>query len=277
MRRRRSTGGSSCSCWRSEEHPTRRRSSPRSRLAGVEGALYEDVNDPTGVALVALSESPDSFVSELRDFLQAAPFSELEPKPELTMLGRTYAIGHEQDLEEALVERPRGRVLDPEPPVGDLVPASPRRLLRAALAEGAERDPDGARWRGDGVRPGGARLRHPARVPRARQARQRLRGRAARPRAAPALDHRPADAEDAADLAPPRAAGAVLRRQGGVAEPRRRDRGSAGATRTPSRRRPSSARVAGCPPSARRSGCFGRPGGTCRSTARCASGTRCSS
>ena len=30
------------------------------------------------------------------------------------MLGRTYAIGHEQDLDETLVERPRRRVLDPE-------------------------------------------------------------------------------------------------------------------------------------------------------------------
>ncbi|MBA3381052.1 MAG: uroporphyrinogen decarboxylase [Actinobacteria bacterium] len=53
---------------------------------------------------------------------------------------------------------------------------------------------------------------------RAGQARQRLRHRASRPRAAPALDHRPADAEDAADLAAPRAAGPVLRRQGRVAE-----------------------------------------------------------
>jgi len=81
--------------------------------AGVEGVLYEDVNDPTGVALLTLSESPDLFVSELRRFLQAPPFAELEAKPELTMLGRTYALGHEQDLAEALVERPRRRVLDP--------------------------------------------------------------------------------------------------------------------------------------------------------------------
>lgn len=29
------------------------------------------------------------------------------------MLGRTYAIGYEQDLEQTLVERPRRRVLDP--------------------------------------------------------------------------------------------------------------------------------------------------------------------
>ncbi len=84
--------------------------------AGVSGALYDDVNDPTGVALLTLSESPETFVSELRSFLQSSPFAELEPKPELTMLGRTYAIGHEQDLEETLVERPRRRVLDPALP-----------------------------------------------------------------------------------------------------------------------------------------------------------------
>ena len=83
-------------------------------VAGVEGVLYEDVNDPRGVALLTLSETPDTFVSELRGFLQSGPFAELEPKPDLTMLGRTYAIGYEQDLDETLVERPRGRVLDPE-------------------------------------------------------------------------------------------------------------------------------------------------------------------
>jgi chlorite dismutase len=82
--------------------------------AGVEGALYEDVNDPAGVALLTLSESPDAFVDDLRGFLRSPPFSSLEPKPELTMLGRTYALGHEPDLEETLVERPRRRVLDPE-------------------------------------------------------------------------------------------------------------------------------------------------------------------
>jgi chlorite dismutase len=81
--------------------------------AGVDGALYEDVNDPTGVALLKLSEEPEAFVSEYRGFLQSSPFSKLQPKPELTMLGRTYAIGYEQDLEETLVERPRRRVLDP--------------------------------------------------------------------------------------------------------------------------------------------------------------------
>jgi chlorite dismutase len=82
--------------------------------AGVVSVLYEDVNDPTGVALLTLSETPEAFVSEYRAFLQDGPFAELEPK--LTMLGRTYAIGHEQDLEETLVDRPRRRVLDPALP-----------------------------------------------------------------------------------------------------------------------------------------------------------------
>jgi chlorite dismutase len=81
--------------------------------AGVEGVLYEDVNDPTGVALLTLSESPEAFVSDHRTFLQTSPFAQLEPKPDFTMLGRTYALGYEQDLEDTLVERPRRRVLDP--------------------------------------------------------------------------------------------------------------------------------------------------------------------
>jgi chlorite dismutase len=83
---------------------------------GITGALYEDVNDPTGIALLTLSEAPEAFVSTHRSFLQTPPFSELDAKPELTMLGRTYAIGYEQDLEETLVERPRRRVLDPALP-----------------------------------------------------------------------------------------------------------------------------------------------------------------
>jgi len=84
--------------------------------AGLASVLYEDVNDPTGVALLTLSEAPEAFVSEYRAFLQSSLFAELTPKPELTMLGRTYAIGYEQDLEETLVGRPRRRVLDPALP-----------------------------------------------------------------------------------------------------------------------------------------------------------------
>lgn len=82
----------------------------------VKGVLYADINDPRGVALLTLSESPDYFLTDMRHFLTQAPFSELTPKPEHTMLGRTYTLGYESDLNETLVERPTRRVLDPALP-----------------------------------------------------------------------------------------------------------------------------------------------------------------
>jgi hypothetical protein len=84
--------------------------------AKVDGVLYEDINDPRGVALLTYSERPEYFVDELRSFLTKAPFGDLTLKPEYTMLGRTYAIGYEPDLEETLITRPRNRVTDPQLP-----------------------------------------------------------------------------------------------------------------------------------------------------------------
>ncbi len=74
--------------------------------------LYADLHDPQGVGLLTMSEEPDFFVTELRAFLNRPPFQELTLKPELTMFGRTYAIGYESDLEHVLVNRPRQRALD---------------------------------------------------------------------------------------------------------------------------------------------------------------------
>jgi hypothetical protein len=82
----------------------------------IQGTLYEDVNDPTGVALLTMSMDPEYFVTAIRGFLKRPPFSDLAAKPEFTMLGRTYALGYEPDLDEALIERPRGRVLNPDYP-----------------------------------------------------------------------------------------------------------------------------------------------------------------
>lgn len=84
--------------------------------SGMEGVLYEDANDPRGVALVTWTDNPDFFVTTLRPFLNRAPFRELEPKPEYTMMGRTYSIGHEPNLEEWLMDRSRKAVTEPEWP-----------------------------------------------------------------------------------------------------------------------------------------------------------------
>jgi Chlorite dismutase len=80
--------------------------------SGVSGVLYEDVNDPRGIALLTFSEAPDVFVDRVRPVLNSAAFGGLVQKPEYTMLGRTYAIGYEPDLKEVLIDRPRRTVLN---------------------------------------------------------------------------------------------------------------------------------------------------------------------
>jgi hypothetical protein len=80
------------------------------REAAIPAVLYDDVNDPTGVALVAVYEKPELFVSELRPVLRSGAFAHLTLKPHLTMFGRTYAFGYEKDLEYSLLARPRERL-----------------------------------------------------------------------------------------------------------------------------------------------------------------------
>ena len=81
--------------------------------AGITGVLYEDVNDPRGIALLTVTQDPAAFVDRVRRLLNAPPFESLVQKPDYTMLGRTYAIGYEPDLKETLLERPRRTVLNP--------------------------------------------------------------------------------------------------------------------------------------------------------------------
>jgi Chlorite dismutase len=84
----------------------------------IEAVLYQDVNDPRGIAVLAMSEDPTFFVGALREVLNAEPFAGLTHKPELTMFGRTYASGFEADLEEWLFRRPRRTALNPAWPWG---------------------------------------------------------------------------------------------------------------------------------------------------------------
>jgi chlorite dismutase len=82
----------------------------------VRGALYLDLHDPSGVALAAADETPEYFVTVLRAFLGRSPFQDLTPRPELTMMGRSYSIGYESDLEHTLIRRPLERLTSPEWP-----------------------------------------------------------------------------------------------------------------------------------------------------------------
>jgi len=82
--------------------------------ANISGVLYEDVNDPRGVGILTFSDDPSFFLDRTRKILNAPPFRALAQKPEYTMLGRTYALGYEPDLEDVLMDRPRRTVLNPE-------------------------------------------------------------------------------------------------------------------------------------------------------------------
>ena len=82
--------------------------------AQMDGVLYEDMNDPTGVALLTFSEDPAFFLERVRPLLRQPPFSTLVQKPDYTMVGRSYSLGYEQDLIDVLLHRPRRTVLNPE-------------------------------------------------------------------------------------------------------------------------------------------------------------------
>jgi hypothetical protein len=80
---------------------------------GQPAVLYLDSHDPRGIGLLLLAEDPAFFVTKARDFLNTPPFTHYQLKPEFTMFGRTYTIGYENDLDEALFARPKSRIFDP--------------------------------------------------------------------------------------------------------------------------------------------------------------------
>ena len=84
--------------------------------SGLDAVLYDEINDPRGIALLTMSSDPEDFLGPIRQVLNSPPFVDLQFKPEYTMFGRTYALGYEEDLEQTLIHRPRGRVHDPRLP-----------------------------------------------------------------------------------------------------------------------------------------------------------------
>ena len=62
---------------------------------GLETVVYEDVNDPNGVGILGISELPDLFVDRFLPAVRGAVKSARQ-KHDLTMFGRTYALGYEQ-------------------------------------------------------------------------------------------------------------------------------------------------------------------------------------
>lgn len=80
---------------------------------GGPAVVYEDLQDPRGLALLTMNENPAFFIDVLRPLLKDLP---LTLKPDLCMFGRTYSLGYEPDLEEALFHRPTRTAMNPDWP-----------------------------------------------------------------------------------------------------------------------------------------------------------------
>ncbi len=78
--------------------------------------LYQDFNDPRGAGVLVFCEDP-AYVSEvIHPLLNSSVGKNWKVRPEFTMVGRTYSIGYESDLEEVLINRPVTKICDPELP-----------------------------------------------------------------------------------------------------------------------------------------------------------------
>lgn len=84
--------------------------------SGLQSVVYRDVNDPRGVGLLFMNEDPEVFVKEVRSLLTSSPFVPLRPRPEMALLGRTYALGRELDLEDWMLNKFRRNALNPAHP-----------------------------------------------------------------------------------------------------------------------------------------------------------------
>ena len=82
----------------------------------IEAVLYADLHDARGVGVLTFAEDPGFFVTRLREVLGAEPFATLPAKPAFAMIGRSYASGYEQELDDWLLHRPRRTVLNPDWP-----------------------------------------------------------------------------------------------------------------------------------------------------------------
>jgi hypothetical protein len=74
----------------------------RLRAARVPAVVYADAMDPVSIGVLTWSEDPAHFVRSVRPHLQT-PI--LTSRRDYAMIGRTYATGHEPDLEHALLRR----------------------------------------------------------------------------------------------------------------------------------------------------------------------------
>ena len=82
------------------------------RKRGIGGVVYADTMNPRGLGLLTWSEDPAHFVRNVRPLFSTEPLTRVALRPSFGMIGRTYATGHEPDLEFVILKRAIGNVLD---------------------------------------------------------------------------------------------------------------------------------------------------------------------
>jgi chlorite dismutase len=77
----------------------------------IPGVVYADTMQPRGVGLLTWHEDPAHFVRDVRPLFGHDGLRRVAMRPSFGMMGRTYSLGHEPDLEHALLRRPIEYVL----------------------------------------------------------------------------------------------------------------------------------------------------------------------
>jgi chlorite dismutase len=72
----------------------------------IPGVVYADTMAPRGIGLLTWSEDPAHFVRAVRPLFTIEALAPVALRDHFGMLGRTYATGHEPDLEHSLLRRP---------------------------------------------------------------------------------------------------------------------------------------------------------------------------
>ena len=82
----------------------------------AQAVVYQELSDAKGTGIMIYCEDPGYIVDQIHPILNSSELSAMEFREEFTMVGRTYTIGYESDLEDVLIKRSARRVCDPSTP-----------------------------------------------------------------------------------------------------------------------------------------------------------------
>ncbi|MFO0611203.1 MAG: chlorite dismutase family protein [Polyangiaceae bacterium] len=119
-----------------ETNPTGAMSAIATKLQerGVAAVVYADVNAPRGFGVLTYDEDPAVFVDRVRPAVNDLGALHVVPRPDFTMIGRSYAGGHETDLPFWLIDRPKSVIGERRVGAGPSIPAPAGRRVEPRRA-----------------------------------------------------------------------------------------------------------------------------------------------